>query len=125
VGAEVIGLQILPSGLAIVWLILVLPCTFSEPIGLELRTTSGDIYLHAQLFTGFMYIAAAICMWFLRAWKIAELEKITMTKEEREQELRDDDTMFRARPNTSRRQSRTSVKSKVHAAKGLWSWQRV
>ena len=88
-----VGLQILPSALSIVWLVLVLPTTFSEPIGLELRTTSGDIYLHAQIFTGFMYIGAAICMWFLRAWKISELEKIATTKEEREQELQNDDEL--------------------------------
>jgi hypothetical protein len=62
VGAEVVGLKILPSALSIVWLVLVLPCTFAEPIGLQLRTTSGDIYLHAQIFTGFMYIGAALCM---------------------------------------------------------------
>jgi len=123
VGAEVVGLQVLPSALSIVWIVLVLPCTFAEPIGLELRTTSGDIYLHAQIFTGFMYIGAALCMWFLRAWyvldsevpfgtpllryfltntsnfrKIGELERQAVTKEKREQ---------------------------VKAAKGLWSWQRV
>ena len=48
----------------------------SEPIGLKLRKTSGDVYLYAQIFTGFMYIAAALCMWFLRAWKVGELEQI-------------------------------------------------
>lgn len=60
VGAEVVGLQILPSALSIMWIVLVLPCTFSEPIGLELRASSGNIYLHAQVFTGFMYIGAAL-----------------------------------------------------------------
>jgi hypothetical protein len=125
VGAEVVGLQILPSALSIAWLVLVLPCTFAEPIGLEMRTTSGDIYLHAQIFTGFMYIGAALCMWFLRAWKIGELERTAATKEDREQELRDDDMVMRERPGMLRHHSRTSVKSKAQAAKGLWSWQRV
>jgi len=125
VGAEVVGLQILPSALSIVWLILVLPCTFAEPIGLEMRSSTGDIYLHAQIFTGFMYVGAAICMWFLRAWKISELERTTRTKEEREQELRDDDAVPRERPEMSRHPSRTSLKNKVQAARGLWSWQRV
>ncbi|KAI9677061.1 MAG: hypothetical protein M1817_006900 [Caeruleum heppii] len=49
----------------------------SEAIGLQLRQESGNIYLHAQIFTAFMYIAAAICMWFLRAWKIGQLEEVT------------------------------------------------
>jgi hypothetical protein len=121
----VVGLKILPSALAIMWVVLVLPCTFAEPIGLQLRTTSGNIYLHAQIFTGFMYIAAALCMWLLRAWKIGELEKTARTKEEREQELRDEDLVPRGRPGISRHQSRSSVRSKVQAAKGLWSWERV
>ncbi|MCJ1223549.1 Tubulin beta chain (Beta tubulin) [Toensbergia leucococca] len=76
VGAEVVGLKELPSALSITWVVLVLPTTFSEPIGLKLRKTSGDVYLYAQIFTGFMYIAAALCMWFLRAWKVGELEQI-------------------------------------------------
>ena len=123
VGAEVVGLQILPSALSIVWLVLVLPCTFSEPIGLELRADTGNIYLHAQLFAGFNYIGAAICMWFLRAWKIRELEQLADSKQKREQEIRDDDTVLR--PGISRRTSRVSVKSTVKVARGLWSWQRV
>jgi hypothetical protein len=125
VGAEVVGLKILPSALSILWLVLVLPCTFSEPIGLELRTTTGDIYLHAQLFTGFMYIGAALCMWFLRAWKIAELESLARSKEERERDIRDDDAVSRERSNIVRQDSRMSVRSTFAAAKGFWSWQRV
>ncbi|KAH7403541.1 MFS transporter-like protein [Cadophora sp. MPI-SDFR-AT-0126] len=123
VGAEVVGIKILPSALSIVWLVLVLPCTFSEPIGLEMRQDSGDIYLHAQLFTGFMYIGAALCMWFLRAWKIQELSRLRESKEQREQDIRDDDAVVR--PALSRHASRISVKNSVKAAKGLWSWQRV
>ncbi|KAL9007161.1 MAG: hypothetical protein Q9188_000095 [Gyalolechia gomerana] len=76
VGAEVVGLKELPSALSIVWLVLVLPTTFAEPIALELRQTTGNIYLNSQIFTGFVYIAAALCMWFLRAWKVGQLERI-------------------------------------------------
>ncbi|KAK0104698.1 hypothetical protein ONS95_004971 [Cadophora gregata] len=123
VGAEVVGIKILNSALSIVWLVLVLPCTFSEPIGLELRQDSGNIYLHAQLFTGFMYIGAALCMWFLRAWKIQELSRLRESKEQSEPATRDDDTVVR--PALSRHASRISVKNSVKAAKGLWSWQRV
>jgi len=123
VGAEVVGLQILPSALSIVWIVLVLPCTFAEPMGLELRADSGNIYLHAQIFTGFMYIGAALCLWFLRAWKIKELEDMDLTKEKREQEIQDNNAVLRVKPDLSRRVSRgASVKK---ATKGLWSWQRV
>ncbi|KIN01887.1 hypothetical protein OIDMADRAFT_18712 [Oidiodendron maius Zn] len=126
VGAEVVGLQILPSALSITWLWLVLPCTFAEPIGLELRSMSGDIYKHAQIFTGFMYIAASLCMWFLRAWKIRELERLAKTKEERERGIRNDDAVLGDRHELSKHVSMTaSVMSKAQAVKGLWSWQRV
>ncbi|KAI4127804.1 MAG: hypothetical protein LQ338_003033 [Usnochroma carphineum] len=74
-GAEVVGLKELPSALSIVWLVLVLPATFAEPIALELRQRTGNIYLHAQVFAGLMYIiAGGVCMWFLRAWKIGQIE---------------------------------------------------
>jgi hypothetical protein len=123
VGAEVVGIQVLPSALSITWVVLVLPCTFSEPIGLELRTTSGNFYLHAQLFTGFMYIGAAICMWFLRAWKIGELGDLMMSNEKKEEGIRNDDAMLRERSELSRHVSTSmSVKS---AAKGFISWQKV
>ena len=126
VTVEVVGLQILPSALSITWLWLVLPCTFAEPIGLGLRATTGDIYLHAQIFTGIVYIAAALCMWFLRAWKIRELEKLAKTKAERERGVRNDDAVLGDRRELSRPVSVTaSVVSKAQAAKGLWSWQRV
>jgi len=103
-----------------VWLVLVLPCTFSEPIGLELRTTSGDLYLHAQLFTGFMFIAAAACAWFLRAWKVGELENVKVREEQKEAEIRHD-TVSRE----SELQRHTSRMSSLKAAKGLWCLQRV
>ena len=53
----------------------------SEPIAIELRQASGNVYLHAQIFTGCMYVAAALCMWFLRAWKIGEIGKIAAAQE--------------------------------------------
>jgi hypothetical protein len=62
-------------------------------------------------------------MWFLRAWKIGELERQAVTKEKREQEIRDNDAVPSERPDLLRHVSRTSSVRK--AAKGLWSWQRV
>lgn len=122
VGAEVIGLQMLPSALSILWIVLVLPCTFSEPIGLELRRNTGNIYLHAQIFTGVMYIAAALCIWLLRAWKIRELQRMALGKLAA-QEMVNDDAVARAR--ISREAPKISNRSVFEAARGLWAWQRV
>jgi len=59
----------------------------SEPVALELRQKSGDIYLHAQIFTGVMYLAAAVCMWFLRAWKIGQIEQTAAENEKRPEDI--------------------------------------
>ncbi|THV49012.1 hypothetical protein BGAL_0216g00160 [Botrytis galanthina] len=136
VGAEVVGLKVLPSALSIIWLVLVIPCTFSEPIGLKLRASSGDIYLHAQVYAGCMYIGAALCMWGLRAWKIKELE--SLREGEREKEIRDEDEARREREreqgegkiseegaNVPMRRQMTRTESVKRATKGLWVLQRV
>ena len=41
---------------------------------------TGNVYLHAQIFTGLMYVAASLCMWFLRAWKISQIEDIALAE---------------------------------------------
>ncbi|GAB7364379.1 hypothetical protein MBLNU230_g4922t1 [Neophaeotheca triangularis] len=81
ISAEVVGLKHVPSALNIMWLVLVLPATFSEPIALQIVDGTGS-YLGAQLFTGSMYIAAAICLLFLRGWKIGELNELARMKAE-------------------------------------------
>ncbi|TID27635.1 MFS general substrate transporter [Venturia nashicola] len=75
VTAEVVGLKNLPAALSITWVVIALPTTFSEPIALEITQHTGE-YLGAQLFTGFMYLAAALCMWFLKVWKLGEMERV-------------------------------------------------
>lgn len=75
VTVEVMGLKRLPSALSITWLVLVLPTTFSEPIGLEIVAFNGGSYTGAIFFTGFMYIGAAVFLWLVRAWKIGQLEE--------------------------------------------------
>ncbi|KAE8156157.1 major facilitator superfamily domain-containing protein [Aspergillus tamarii] len=67
--AEVVGLKEVPAGLNLLWLSIVLPCTFSEPIALEIFAGTGS-YLGTQLFTGFVYLAAAGCLVALRGWKV-------------------------------------------------------
>lgn len=74
--AEVVGLKDVPGALNIVWLFLVLPCTFSEAIGLGTVQSEGGSYLGASLFSGFMYMGAALCLFLLRGWKIAEVRNI-------------------------------------------------
>ncbi|KAF1840712.1 MFS general substrate transporter [Cucurbitaria berberidis CBS 394.84] len=73
---EVMGLVRLPSALSITWLVLVLPTTFSEPIGLQIVAFNGGSYTGAILFTGWMYIGAAVFLWLVRAWKLGEIEEI-------------------------------------------------
>jgi len=80
VSVEIVGMREVPSALNIIWLVLVLPCTFSEPIALEIVAFNSGKYLGAQLFTGFMYIAAAACMVALRGWKIGEIQAIADQK---------------------------------------------
>ncbi|GAB1311157.1 Major facilitator superfamily domain-containing protein [Madurella fahalii] len=74
VGAEVVGIQLLPAALSIYWLVLVLPATFAEVIGLSLRTSGINGYFNVQLFTGTMYIASFLSLWILRSWKLQQLE---------------------------------------------------
>ncbi|KAJ5981801.1 hypothetical protein N7522_013429 [Penicillium canescens] len=71
--AEVVGLRYLPSCLTLTWVVCVIPATFGEAIGLKLRTSGDREYLHVQLFAGFMYIGASICVFMLRTWKMSTL----------------------------------------------------
>lgn len=80
VGAEVVGLQLLPSALSIYWLVLVLPATFAEVIALSLRTSGVDGYINVQLLAGSMYIASFISIWMLRSWKLQQLEALDVTE---------------------------------------------
>lgn len=79
--SEVVGLKHVPSALNLIWLFITLPSIFSEPIALEIVDGTGQ-YIGAQLFTGFMYIAATLCVLVLRGWKINELEALASFKEQ-------------------------------------------
>ncbi|KAM0236608.1 hypothetical protein ACHAP5_009294 [Fusarium lateritium] len=69
---EVVGIDNIASALTPMWLSLAIPCTFSEAIALAIVENTGS-YLGTQLFTGLMYIAAAICLFLLRGWKIDQI----------------------------------------------------
>ncbi|USW48183.1 Putative major facilitator superfamily, MFS transporter superfamily [Septoria linicola] len=81
VTAEVVGLRHVPSALNLSWLVIVLPTAFSEPIALEIVEGTGK-YIGAQVFVGFMYLAAAVCVLFLRGWKIGEVAEVARRKGE-------------------------------------------
>lgn len=80
VAAEVVGLRNVPSALSINWLVIAIPCTFSEPIGLAIVSHDRGHYIGAQIFVGVTYFAAAVCMFLLRGWKIAEQEILANEK---------------------------------------------
>ncbi|KAF3909033.1 hypothetical protein ABW21_db0200770 [Orbilia brochopaga] len=79
VTAEVISLKELPSGLNLIWLLMFLPLTFSEAIGLALVEPQGSgssdhktSYRWLQVFTGLLYFVAAFMVLLVRIWKIGE-----------------------------------------------------
>lgn len=119
VGAEIVGLQLLSSALSIFWLSVVIPSTFAEPIALWLRTDNGTNLMHAQIFVGFMFMAACGCLWLVRAWKISELEKADTEDDSLnpEAQIRDNDPV--PQESVARTASRVpSVMSKAKAVKG-------
>ncbi|KAI9042438.1 MCT family MFS transporter [Aspergillus affinis] len=127
VGAEVVGLKLLPSALSIFWLSVVIPSTFAEPIALWLRTDNGTNFLHAQIFTGFMFMGGALCLWLVRAWKISELDKTGADADllNQEGEVRDDDGV-RRQSLVARTVSRvSSVTRTAKTARGLFTLARV
>ncbi|KAK5164846.1 uncharacterized protein LTR77_009510 [Saxophila tyrrhenica] len=115
VTAEIVGLRHVPSGLNLMWLTIALPCTFSEPIALEIVDGTGS-YLGTQLFTGFMYIAGALCLVFLRGWKIGELEELAKMKEEDPEEL---DAVEAESPERALKAGRVTM------YKHIWKWRKV
>ncbi|RTE73711.1 hypothetical protein BHE90_011848 [Fusarium euwallaceae] len=58
---DIVGLQVLPTALSMVWLVLVTPSTFSEAIALEIVDSRGGSYLGVTMCTGAMYLGAAMC----------------------------------------------------------------
>ena len=106
IGADVAGLSEVPSTLSVVLFCMTVPttcksyinmsmstfwlttlCVVAEPIGLEMRRSTGDIYLDVQIFTGFMFIGASICNLLLRGWMIRKTEEEAANKCRREHEL--------------------------------------
>lgn len=118
VAVEVVGLQDLPSALNLEWLVIVLPCTFSEPIALELVGDTGN-YLGTQLFIGFMYTTAALCVLFLRGWKVGELNETARVKDE----SRDDVHSGAGGLNSTDEAARIAGRRTMW--RNFWAWRKV
>jgi hypothetical protein len=104
------------------WLLLVLPATFAEVIVLQMRSRG---YITVQLFIGFLYLAAFLFLWTLRAWKVTEMETAHLNKEQRDIAVCDDSTV----PPEQREQENIGEKSTKHGSfirpRGFWAFQRV
>jgi len=88
VTAEVVGeMELVGPGLNLVWLALVLPCTFAAPVAFRLTVVGGGGYLGCQLFCGWMLVGAAGILWGVRCWKLAELELDGKGEKERRNEV--------------------------------------
>lgn len=122
VTAEVVGLRDVPSALSIVWLVLVLPCTFSEPIALEIVAREGGGYLGAQLFTGFMYVAAAACALVLRGWKIGEVEEVARLEGKSVKEM---DAVKLEGEEGEDVMRRAKKRGRKMMLVNMWKWQKV
>lgn len=77
VAAEILGLKDLPGGLSLTWILMVAPTTCAEVIALELRRNGAKhwVYLPPELFTAVMFVAGALSLWIVRAWKVGEMEQ--------------------------------------------------
>ncbi|EPQ55772.1 MFS general substrate transporter [Gloeophyllum trabeum ATCC 11539] len=76
--AEVVGIANLPSGLSLVWLSVVVPCTFAEAIAFAMRRGTGpSSYIIIQVFTGIMFVVASVCLLLLRGLQIEKQRAIT------------------------------------------------
>lgn len=115
VTAEVVGLKHVPSGLNLMWLTISLPVTFSEPIALEMVAGTGS-YLGTQLWTGFMYIAGALCLVFLRGWKLGELEELAAMRAQRDGQL---EVVEAESPKQALQAGRRTM------LKHIWKWRKV
>ncbi|KAK3374491.1 major facilitator superfamily domain-containing protein [Lasiosphaeria ovina] len=73
--AEVVGIAEAGSVFGVICFALVLPTTFAEAIALQLVQGSGvNQFLPAQIYVGVMFFAGSVSLWFLRSWKISEIE---------------------------------------------------
>lgn len=68
-----------------------------------------------------MYLAAAVCMWFLRAWKIGQIEEIAAEKEKRPEDL----NAAATEPIASQDLSFSSRNARSNVVQRLLKWEKV
>ncbi|KAK1245024.1 hypothetical protein MKX08_004653 [Trichoderma sp. CBMAI-0020] len=64
--ADAFGIKLLPSTLSILWTSSAIPSAFAEAMALGLRRTHKPVYLDVQIFSGCMFIGAALLLLPLR-----------------------------------------------------------
>lgn len=84
---------------------------------------NGGSYTGAILFTGFMYLGAAVLLWLVRAWKIGELEEKAAA--EQADARRIDPVSEGIIGNQDDNAPTTGSSSKTSFAKRLVMWRRV
>jgi hypothetical protein len=122
--AEVVGLPLIPSALSMTWLVLVLPSTFAEVIGLALREPGTWGYLDVQLFSASLYFGGFLALWALRAWKFQELEMAQLSKQEREAAIRDDGVIGESGPADDQSPSSSTVDDTTTRKKRMSAYLR-
>lgn len=91
-------------------------------MALKLRQTHGNIYLHVQMFAGLMYVAASICMWILRAWKIGQIEQIAAEQGKAPEEV----AVVPIEPLTAALSATSRSKlAEVSVIRRLYQWKKV
>lgn len=118
--AEIIGLKDLPCGLSITWLVLVAPTTVAEPIALILRDNNSEnrVYLDVQLFTGLVYIAAAMCLWIVRGWKVGEDTRLKQESSAGHVDQKEDGAVFQQPDEAGNNRNMNHSQQSARAA--LW-----
>lgn len=80
--AEVVGIRELASTFGAICIFLVVPTTFAEAVAMALvRDSSGGSFINAQIFVGFMFLLGTVSLWFLRSWKVFDIEQLENREE--------------------------------------------
>jgi hypothetical protein len=110
--------------LSMSWLILVIPSTFAEAIGLGLKKSGSWGYLDVQIFVAIMYIAAFVASWSLRAWKVWEMDQAHLDEKEVDMAIRDESVVL-AIADETRTEHNSTAQRRLNPYRGLWAIVRV
>ncbi|KAK0618599.1 major facilitator superfamily domain-containing protein [Bombardia bombarda] len=126
VGAEVVGISLLPSALSIYWVALAFPATFAEVIALQLKTTGINGYIDVQIFAGVLFFVSFCSLWLLRSWKVQQLDALGLTNEEQEAATQNADATNSLSASHQKRSASTQGPGLVRAyVAGMLAMKRV